>query len=129
MGRGVHRGSNDGGASETQASAGTSAVKLELTNMVTDMGAGQGPGLSDMTKRVNSKMDLSTAVRQLDGILPDDVASLVHMTTIEKTTSRLDEDSMQKARKILSNMMITAWGELDDVVFECKEFQERNRGT
>jgi hypothetical protein len=36
---------------------------------------------------------------------------------------------MQKARKILNNMMLSAWGELDDVVFECKEFQERNRGT
>merc|ERR1719461_875632 len=25
--------------------------------------------------------------------------------------------------------MLAAWGELDDVVFECKEFEERNRGT
>jgi hypothetical protein len=70
-------------------------VKLKLTNMVADMMAGQGPGLSDMTKSVNSKMDLSTAVRQLDGKLPDDVASLVHMTTVETTARRLDEDSMQ----------------------------------
>merc|ERR1712008_396760 len=73
--------------------------------------------------------DLPTAVRQLDGQLPNDVASLVHMTTVAKTANRLDEDSMQKARKILNNMMLTAWGELDDVVFECKEFQERNRGS
>merc|ERR1719195_1581106 len=93
------------------------------------MMAGVGPGLSDMAKRVNAKMDLSTAVRQLDGKLPNDVASLVHMTTVEKTGGQLDEDSMQKARKILNNMMLAAWGELDDVVFECKEFEERNRGT
>ena len=26
-------------------------------------------------------------------------------------------------------MMLVAWGDLDDVVFECKEFEERNRGT
>merc|ERR1719145_140646 len=91
--------------------------------------AGNGPRLSDMAKNVNAKMDLSTAVRQLDGKLPNDVASLVHMTTVEKGESKLDEDSMQKARKILNNMMLSAWGELDDVVFECKEFQERNRGT
>jgi len=26
-------------------------------------------------------------------------------------------------------MMLSAWGELDDIVFECKEFCERNRGT
>merc|ERR1719310_1771937 len=40
-----------------------------------------------------------------------------------------DEESLQKARNILNNMMFTAWKELDDVIFECKEFQERNRGT
>merc|ERR1719361_1716284 len=74
-------------------------------------------------------MDMSTAVRQLDGKLPNDVASLVHMTTVEKEGGQFDEASMQKARKILNNMMLAAWGELDDVVFECKEFQERNRGT
>merc|ERR1712037_1088918 len=57
------------------------------------------------------------------------MGSLVHMTTVEKEGGQFDEASMQKARKILNNMMLTAWGELDDVVFECKEFQERNRGT
>jgi len=25
--------------------------------------------------------------------------------------------------------MLDAWADLDDVIFECKEFQERNRGT
>jgi len=68
-------------------------------------------------------------VRQLDGKLPSDVASLVHMTTSEQAAGAFDEASMQKARKILNGMMLEAWGELDDVVFECKEFQERNRGT
>merc|ERR1719264_1969875 len=51
------------------------------------------------------------------------------MTTSEKEGGQFDEASMQKARKILNNMMLEAWGELDDVVFECKEFCERNRGT
>merc|ERR1719440_426011 len=40
-----------------------------------------------------------------------------------------DESSLQKARNILNDMIFTAWGELDDIIFECKEFQERNRGT
>merc|ERR1719444_305347 len=77
----------------------------------------------------HQKMELSTAVKQLDGQLPPDVASLVHMTQSGKTEGALDEDSMQKARRILNNMMLEAWGDLDDVVFECKEFEERNRGT
>merc|ERR1719201_1508397 len=51
------------------------------------------------------------------------------MTETQETTGQFDEDSLQKARKILNNMMLAAWAELDDVVFECKEFQERNRGT
>merc|ERR1719237_1520294 len=51
------------------------------------------------------------------------------MTTSEQAAGAFDEASMQKARKILNGMMLEAWGELDDVVFECKEFQERNRGT
>merc|ERR1719410_715130 len=93
------------------------------------MMAGKGPSVSLMAKTIHQKMDLSTAVRQLDGKLPNDVASLVHMATTEKNGGQLDEDSMQKARKILNNMMLHAWGELDDVIFECKEFQERNRGT
>merc|ERR1719410_851445 len=93
------------------------------------MMAGKGPSVSLMAKTIHQKMDLSTAVRQLDGKLPSDVASLVHMTVSGKAAGQLDEDSMQKARRILNNMMLHAWGELDDVVFECKEFQERNRGT
>ena len=56
------------------------------------------------------------------------MASLVHMTT-EKAAGPLDEGSMQKAGRIPNNVMLVAWGDLDDVVFECKEFEERNRGT
>jgi len=106
-----------------------STAQTELANMVADMMAGTGPGLTAMATHIHQKMDLSTAVRQLDGKLPHDVASLVHMTVSGKAAGQLDEDSMQKARRILNNMMLGAWGELDDVVFECKEFQERNRGT
>merc|ERR1719331_72253 len=90
---------------------------------------GRGPGLAEVAKRIHKKMDLATAVRQLHGKLPNDVASLIRITTSEKRKGQFDEASMQKARKILNNMMLHAWGELDDVIFECKEFQERNRGT
>jgi len=127
--RGFLRSVSDGIANESQTSVGTSLVRNELANMVANMIAGSGPGITDMAKNVHKKIDLATAVRQLDGKLPSDVASLVHMTTLGKEGGELDEDSMQKARKILNNMMFAAWGELDDVVFECKEFEERNRGT
>jgi len=117
--------------------AGASEARNELANLVADMISGKGPGLDVATKMTNNKMDLSTAVRQLDGKLPNDVASLVRMTAAASTEStaagsemgQFDEDSMQKARKILNAMMLQAWAELDDVIFECKEFSERNRGT
>jgi len=106
-----------------------SQARNEVANMVAEMISGHGPGLHAIAKVSDQKMDLSTAVRQLDGQLPNDVASLVHMTQSGKTEGQFDEDSLQKARKILNAMMLAAWGELDDVVFECKEFEERNRGT
>jgi len=97
--------------------------------MVNDMMWGHGPGPAAMAKMADRKMDLSSAVKQLDGMLPSDVASLVHMTTSANGAGAFDENSMQKARKILNKMMLDAWADLDDVIFECKEFQERNRGT
>jgi hypothetical protein len=55
-----------------------------------------------MAKHIRDKMDLSTAVSELDGQLPNDVASLVHMTTSGKSEGQLDEDSMQKASKLIN---------------------------
>merc|ERR1719191_2612062 len=77
-------------------------------------------------------MDIKDAVQRLDGKLPADVASLVKLSSDSETSKskgRFDEESLQKARGILNNMIFTAWKELDDIIFQCKEFQERNRGT
>merc|ERR1719450_1836938 len=106
-----------------------STMRNEVTKMVADMIAGKGPEIAEVARAVHNKIDLSTAVRELDGKLPSDVASLVRVTAKGSKKAAFDEDSLQKARKILNTMMTDAWAELDDVVFECKEFQERNRGT
>ena len=39
------------------------------------------------------------------------------------------EVSVQKAHRILHGVIYEAWLELDDVIFESKESQQRNRGT
>merc|ERR1719262_66208 len=104
-------------------------MKNEVTKMVADMIAGKGPEIAEVARAVHNKIDLSTAVRELDGKLPSDVASLVRVSAKGANKAAFDEDSLQKARKILNTMMTDAWAELDDVMFECKEFQERNRGT
>merc|ERR1740138_1958345 len=101
--------------------------------MVRGMMEGKGPAPRDIVKIVNSKIDFKEAVQRLDNRLPEEVASLIRMSSNSeedgKARGRFDEESLQKARNILNNMIFTAWKELDDVIFECKEFQERNRGT
>merc|ERR1719191_277159 len=36
---------------------------------------------------------------------------------------------MAKARKVLNELIVKAWIELDHVLLNCKEFEDRNRGT
>merc|ERR1719361_2167677 len=101
-----------------------------VADMMREMLSERGPSPQDIAKLMHSKMDISDAVQRLNGQLPDEVASLVRLTGASaQSPQSFDEASLQKARRILNNMMITAWGELDDIIFECKEFQERNRGT
>lgn len=110
---------------------GTVGLEATLGSLVADFIEGKGPGLKSIIKTGN-KIDINDAVRQLSGKLPEDVSSLLRMTSAggaQSSKGALSEDSMQKARGILNNMMVQAWSELDDVVFECKEFTERNRGT
>merc|ERR1719264_420765 len=77
-------------------------------------------------------MDLVDAMQRLDGKLPDDVASLVKVAASQRGTNTragFAESSLQKARVILNDMIYTAFEDLDEVIIECKEFHERNRGT
>merc|ERR1719387_2679853 len=93
---------------------------------------GKGPAPGDIAKIVNGKIDFKEAVQRLDNRLPEEVASLIRMsgsTEDGKARGQFDEESLQKGRVYLNNMIFTAWKELDDIIFQCKEFQERNRGT
>merc|ERR1719181_2330231 len=44
-------------------------------------------------------------------------------------TPTFTEESMAKARKVLNDLIVKAWIELDHVLINCKEFEDRNRGT
>merc|ERR1719367_2251197 len=90
------------------------------------------PEVKDMVKLANNRMGLDDAMRRLDGKLPEDVASLVKVAASKRGTNArvgFDESSLQKARNILNDLMYTAFKDLDEVIIECKEFHERNRGT
>merc|ERR1719390_96247 len=78
------------------------------------------------------KVDPKAVAERLQGKLPADVASLVSAsvkTSKGKSQQPFSEDSLAKARKYLNQMMEGAWAELDDKVIECKEFEDRNRGS
>jgi hypothetical protein len=92
---------------------------------------------------LESRMNMDDAVRRLDGRLPADVAALVKETSVRRQAMQMqdgaqnaqpadvsnsfDEESIQKARAILNDMMYKGWLELDDLIFEYKNFVERNR--
>merc|ERR1719316_2659620 len=46
-----------------------------------------------------------------------------------KEEPTFDESSLAKALNVLNNLVEAGWKELDDKLIECKEFEERNRGT
>jgi uncharacterized protein YegL len=129
------------GAQRLHTEAFTEAnVRSHILNYLKGNSNNEGPGeldVSKISKDVQGQMEMEEAVRRLDGKLPGEVASLVKLTSgsaesqgsEEKAKGRFDEESLQKARRILNDMIVQAWKELDDVIFECKEFEERNRGT
>jgi hypothetical protein len=100
---------------------------------------GQGPTVRSIAAAVNHKMDLDDAFQRLDGRLPQDVEALVRVTksvsetkdvkTKVNSEGEFDESSLAKARRILNGMVEGSVKELDQVLIECKEFEERNRGT
>merc|ERR1719326_2090794 len=78
------------------------------------------------------KVDIKAVAEHVEGKLPEDVASLVR--TSVKTSKAMSqqpfsEASLAKALKYLNQMMTDAWKELDEKVIECKEFEDRNRGS
>jgi len=90
------------------------------------------PTQREMVEAGLRKISLKAAAKRLEGKLPVDVASLVHVVNIEgksKSQQPFAEESLAKARKYLNEMVEKAWHELDDKLIECKEFEDKNRGT
>merc|ERR1719214_399681 len=46
-----------------------------------------------------------------------------------KTEPTFSEASLAKALTVLNNLVEAGWKELDDKLIDCKEFEEKNRGT
>jgi signal transduction histidine kinase len=79
-------------------------------------------------RSIQGKMDVRAAAKAISHRkLPEDVASLVRTASAGGTG--FSEESMDKARVALNDLVEKAWVELDDKIIECKEYQEMNRAT
>merc|ERR1719359_1111029 len=74
------------------------------------------------------RVDLRDTAKKLEGKLPAEMVSLVSSGG-EKQAPTFSEDSLAKALKVLNNLVEAGWKELDDKLINCKEFEEKNRGT
>lgn len=130
---GVMAGTGAGSANKgTSNSSVHVSLEVLLESEIMKLIKGQGPTVHKVSNMVNGKMNLDDAVNRLNGKLPDDVTGLLHKSrAVEGKTQKgeFDEDSLAKARNILNGMVEGSVKELDAVILECKEFEERNRGT
>merc|ERR1719482_1932396 len=82
-----------------------------------------------MVKAGMDEVDVKTAANRLATKLPADVANLVRVSAGSESQQPFSEDSLAKARKYLNELVFKAWGELDDKLIECKEYEDRNLQT
>merc|ERR1719399_1864242 len=75
------------------------------------------------------KVDLKQVATRLEGRVPANVVSLIRLGAQSKVHQPFEESSLEKARKVLNELVEKAWKELDDKIIECKEIEEKNRGT
>jgi len=87
------------------------------------------PSQSEMVDAGLRKMNVDAAARRLESKLPQDMASLVQSSLKEESHQPFAEDSLAKALKYLNMLTVKAWKELDDKLIECKEFEDKNRGS
>merc|ERR1719230_812890 len=57
------------------------------------------------------------------------MASLVKVAVDGRAEQPFDEASLAKALRYLNKLVETAWDELDHKLIDCKEFEDKNRGT
>jgi len=89
-----------------------------------------GPSVSDAIRSTSERMDLKTAAHRVhQRHLPHEVTVLVEAAAEGNAKQPFSEESMEKARLVLNQMVENAWRELDDKIIECKEYEEQNRGT
>merc|ERR550514_157774 len=81
-----------------------------------------------ITKKLRD-VDLRATVDRLTEKVPKDVANLLRVTVEGKSKQPFPEESLAKALQVLNQLLYKALAELDEVMIECKTFEDKNRGT
>merc|ERR1719343_1485310 len=112
--------------------------------MVESLLSSTGNSVQEIVNQAQHRMSSQEAVERVGGKLPETVAAMLRTVGVANasTTSNtqqlrssavssdgLQEDSMQKARRILNGMVAKSNKDLDDVLIECQEFKNSNRMT
>jgi len=127
-------GSGGGGAStmsERRVNGGSTTVGA----MVMELLSGSSLKIHEVVTAAQESIGIDEAVEQLEGKLPEEVATLVRLKAKEDpakddaATPKFNESSLAKARGILNGMVEGSQSDLDAAIIKCKEFEERNRET
>merc|ERR1719359_787982 len=82
-----------------------------------------------ITKKLR-QVDLRDTVDRISHKVSKDVANLLRVTVEGKSVKQpFPEESLAKALAVLNELLFKALSELDDVIIECKVFEDANRAT
>merc|ERR1719379_150191 len=90
---------------------------------------GKRPSQHKMMEAGIHRVNLKATAKRLEGKLPQEMVSLVGTGHRDPEVPTFSEDSLAKALSVLNKLVEAGWKELDDKLIECKEFEEKNRGT
>merc|ERR1719473_2187255 len=98
--------------------------------MVSQLLQGRGPSRHKMLEAGARHVNLKDTAKRLEGKLPAEMISLVSTKAgADPVAPTFDEASLAKALGVLNKLIEAGWKELDDKLVECKEYEEKNRGT
>lgn len=110
-------------------------AEATMSTMIMGLLRGTGPTVKQIAAMGYDKIGTGEALERVHNKLPEEVVALLKASHGRVPTNATagapvhSEESLQKALKILNDMIFQAWLALDDELIKCKEFQERNRGS
>merc|ERR1719379_2465483 len=116
-------------SADRASSAAGAEESVAMKAMVNLLLQGKRPSTHKMMEAGIHRVNLKATAKRLEGKLPQEMVSLVGTGHRDPEVPTFSEDSLAKALSVLNKLVEAGWKELDDKLIECKEFEEKNRGT